>query len=114
MPECIFCRIVADKTPARRIYEDEELLAFDDLNPKAPVHILIIPKKHIPSVLELKEEDRSGIAAALELAGRLAREKELDRSGFRIVTNTGPDAGQTVFHIHFHLLGGRRLGWPPG
>lgn len=114
MPECIFCRIVAAQAPARRVYEDGELLAFEDLNPKAPVHVLIIPKKHIPSVLDLQEEDLARVGAALELAGRLARENGLERSGFRIVTNTGTNAGQSVFHLHFHLLGGRQFGWPPG
>jgi len=98
MPECIFCRIVADKTPARRIYEDEELLAFDDLNPKAPVHILIIPKKHIPSVLELKEEDRSGIAAASnqcrdrnqQFGGCYHQRVERGRAGHRSIPTVRP------------------------
>lgn len=112
--DCVFCGIVAELLPARRIYEDKELLAFEDLNPKAPIHILIIPKKHISSLLTVADEDLPLLSSALALAGRLAQEKGIDRRGFRVVTNTGPDAGQSVFHLHFHLLGGRSLGWPPG
>ncbi|VAX24677.1 hypothetical protein MNBD_NITROSPINAE02-2026 [hydrothermal vent metagenome] len=94
--------------------ETGDLFAFEDLSPVAPTHILIIPKKHIASGLDLGEEDKSLIGGVFLLANQIAREKGIDKSGFRIVTNTGKAAGQAVFHIHFHLLGGRPMNWPPG
>lgn len=114
MGECIFCGIAAGTLPARRVYEDEDLLAFEDIHPRAPVHILIIPRRHVSSILDLEKSDHALMGSVLGLAGHLARERGLEQRGFRIVSNTGPDAGQSVFHIHFHLLGGRTLGWPPG
>jgi len=113
-PDCIFCRIVRREIPCDIVYEDDKVLAFNDIEPKAPVHILIIPKDHISGVLELDEHHKELMGHILTVASNLAGEKEIDESGFRVVVNSGPDAGQAVFHIHFHLLGGRSLAWPPG
>ena len=114
MEDCIFCKIIRGEISSTKAYEDEQVLAFYDIDAKAPVHVLIIPKKHIQSVLALKPEDGALVAHIFEVAGKLARELGLEESGFRIVSNIGKDAGQTVPHLHFHLLGGRELGWPPG
>lgn len=114
MSDCIFCKIVRKEIPARIVYEDDELLAFDDIRPQAPVHTLIIPRKHLASLKETGQEEASLLGRILIRAAEIARLKGIDQSGFRVVVNTGPDSGQEVFHIHFHLLGGRRLGWPPG
>jgi len=114
MTDCLFCKIIDKKIPAKIAYEDDKVLAFYDLSPQAPVHILLIPKKHIASINDLPEED-SGIIGYLHLiAKKLARELQIDKSGFRLVINNGPDAGQAVSHIHLHVLGGRKLQWPPG
>ena len=96
------------------VYEDDRVLAFRDINPQAPAHILIIPKKHIEKVLDIKEEDASLIGYLYLVASELARKEKIDKSGFRIVTNCNRDAGQAVFHLHLHLLGGRSFSWPPG
>lgn len=111
MEDCLFCRIVSGSIPAKKAYEDEQALAFYDIDPKAPVHVLIIPKKHIASIAAAGEEDFVLIAHLMQIAQQLA--KELD-NGFRLVINTGKDGGQTVDHLHVHLLGGRALAWPPG
>ncbi len=111
---CIFCEIINKNIPAEIVYEDEEILAFRDVDPRAPVHILIIPKKHIPGLPEIAEEDRELIGRICLAAAEIAGREEIDRSGYRLVVNSGPDAGQAVDHLHFHLLGGRSLGWPPG
>ena len=113
-PDCIFCRIIRKEIPGDVVYEDDKVLAFNDIDPKAPVHILIIPKDHIPGVLDLDEHHKELTGHILAVASKLATEKGIDESGFRIVLNSGEDAGQAVFHIHFHLLGGRALTWPPG
>ncbi len=113
MEDCLFCRIASGGIPAKKAYEDDTSLAFYDIDPKAPVHILIIPKKHIASVAAADESDFSLIAHLLEVARNLAKELKLD-DGFRLVVNTGKDGGQTVHHLHVHLLGGRAMGWPPG
>jgi histidine triad (HIT) family protein len=112
MPDdCLFCKIVAGELPATRVHEDGETLAFADLNPQAPTHVLVIPKRHITDVLELAKDGEAagallrGISATIEAAGL---------SEFRVVFNTGAQAGQTVFHVHAHVLGGRRMQWPPG
>jgi histidine triad (HIT) family protein len=114
MAECIFCKIAAGKIPADKIFEGEEVIAFRDVNPQAPHHVLIIPRRHIESVNELKEEDAplvtKMILAAKEIAGKLG----VAQSGYRLVLNTNRAAGQAVFHIHLHLLGGRTFSWPPG
>jgi len=114
MEECIFCQIVAQKIPARLVYEDDDLVAFEDIKPQAPVHILIIPREHFPSLNEVPEEKKSILGQALLVARLLAEEKGIATSGYRIVLNTARDSGQEVFHLHFHLLGGRRMTWPPG
>ncbi|MFQ6111285.1 MAG: histidine triad nucleotide-binding protein [Nitrospinota bacterium] len=112
--DCIFCKIAAGEIPSKKVREDEALLAFEDINPQAPVHILIIPKAHIPTLLDLKEGDEGLLGAIFRLAGELARERGIAERGFRLVANCNPESGQSVFHIHFHLLGGRPMRWPPG
>ncbi len=112
--DCLFCKIVAGEIPAKKVAETAELLAFEDVNPQAPTHILIIPKEHIPSNLDLTDENKTLVGSIFLLANEIAKERELDKSGFRVVVNNGKNAGQAMFHIHFHLLGGRSLGWPPG
>ena len=115
MADCIFCRIAAKEIPAAAVYEDDAVIAFKDLEPQAPVHVLIIPKKHIGSLLGLTEEDNALIAHILvDVVPRLAKELGLAENGFRVVVNTGAEGGQTVGHLHFHLLGGRAMQWPPG
>lgn len=111
---CIFCRIVAGEIPAKVVHQDEDVLAFQDLNPQAPVHILIIPRRHVPSLAELDDDDGDLGGRLLLVAKEVAREQGVEVGGFRLVTNTGSDGGQSVAHLHFHLLGGRSLGWPPG
>lgn len=111
--DCIFCKIAQGEIPTNKVYEDDTVLAFYDLDPQAPVHILIIPKEHISSSAEITEENSAVVAHIFEVAAKLAKEKGLD-NGFRIVANTGDDGGQTVKHLHFHLLGGRSMKWPPG
>ena len=115
MADCIFCRIAAKEIPATAVYEDDAVIAFKDLEPQAPVHALIIPKKHIESLLGLTEEDRSLVAHIhVDVVPQLAKKLGLAEKGFRIVVNTGEEGGQTVGHLHFHLLGGRSMQWPPG
>ena len=114
MSECIFCKIIAGAIPARKVFEDDHLVVIEDISPVAPVHLLIIPRKHIVNVLDLEPADDGLIGHVHRIAARIAREKGVAESGFRIVTNNNAGAGQSVFHIHFHLLAGRQLGWPPG
>jgi histidine triad (HIT) family protein len=114
MSDCLFCGIIDGKINATIIYRDDALVAFKDIKPRAPVHILIIPRKHIVSVLDVEPNDGELIGQIFQVAARLARELGIAESGFRIVVNAGPDAGQSVFHLHYHLLGGRQMGWPPG
>lgn len=115
MTDCIFCRIAQGEIPSTKVYEDDQVLAFRDLDPQAPEHVLIIPKKHLVSVLDFAEEDRELAAHILTtVVPQIARELSVADGGFRLVTNTGADGGQTVGHLHFHLLGGRSLAWPPG
>ena len=114
MTDCIFCRIVARQIPAKVVYEDELSFAFEDINPQAPVHTLVIPKRHISTLLDLKEDDGELVGHLLEVARKIAKEKGIAERGFRIVTNCNPESGQTVYHIHFHVLGGRPMHWPPG
>jgi histidine triad (HIT) family protein len=109
---CLFCKIIAKQIPASIVYEDEQVLAFNDISPQAPVHILVIPKQHVDSVDQLEEQKVTG--ELLAVIRKLAKERGLDKSGYRIVVNHGADAGQAVPHLHFHLLGGRLLTWPPG
>lgn len=111
---CLFCRIVAGEIPAKKAYEDEDVVAFHDINPQAPSHILIIPRRHIASLDELTEGDANTVGTVVVRAAHIARTLHLENEGYRLVVNMGENAGQTVFHIHFHLLGGRAFGWPPG
>jgi histidine triad (HIT) family protein len=111
--DCLFCKIVSGAIPAARVYENEHVLAFADINPQAPVHLLVVPKKHIVSVASALPEDAVVFAELLSAAAEIGREKKLDK-GYRLVVNTGPDGGQTVEHLHVHLLGGRAMHWPPG
>ncbi len=113
--DCIFCKIAAGEIPATVVYEDELVKAFRDLEPQAPEHVLIIPKKHVGSLLELGEEDKDLAAHILaDVVPKLAKELGVAEKGFRIVCNTGEEGGQTVHHLHVHLLGGRSMQWPPG
>lgn len=112
--DCLFCKISAKKIPSKIFYEDEKMVAFEDINPQAPVHLLLIPRKHISGPLDLTPEDREEISHLFLTLPKLAREKGIAERGFRTVVNSGRDAGQTVFHLHIHLLGGRSLRWPPG
>ena len=115
MADCIFCKIAHGEIPSTKVYEDDNVLAFRDLDPQAPEHVLIIPKKHLSSVLDFGTEDRELAAHILtDVVPALASTLGIDAGGFRLVTNTGADGGQTVGHLHFHLLGGRSLTWPPG
>ncbi len=111
MDDCLFCKIIGGSIPSDKVYEDDMVLAFNDIDPQAPVHVLIIPKAHFASIMEAEDSYTAAMYAA---ARKIAREKGLDASGFRLVINTGEDGGQTVAHLHMHLLGGRALGWPPG
>lgn len=110
---CIFCKIINREIPAKIVYEDEKVIAFEDINPQAPFHILIIPKKHIESVMEIEDEDKEIILQIYKTIQKIAKDENLSQ-GFRLVVNYGKDAGQTVFHLHFHLLSKRLFGWPPG
>ena len=111
---CLFCRIMSGEIPARKAYEDDDVYAFHDINPQAPVHILVIPRRHVASLDDLSDSDAGLVGTVLARAAQLARDLQLNADGYRIVANTGAAAGQTVFHVHFHLLGGRTFGWPPG
>ena len=110
---CIFCKIASGEIPATKIYEDDKVVAFNDLEPQAPVHVLIIPKKHIESASFIDSNNSMVIGHIFEVAAKLAKQLNLE-NGYRIVNNCGVDGGQTVMHIHFHLLGGRQMGWPAG
>jgi len=114
MSNCLFCKIIKKEIPAEIVFEDEGIIAIRDINPQAPVHLLVIPKKHFSTVLDIQEEDHELIGCVFSVANHLAIEEGVDRSGFRLVVNCGEGAGQSVFHIHYHLLGGRPLQWPPG
>ncbi len=114
MSECLFCKIASGEIPAKIVFEDEKVMAFEDINPQAPVHVVIIPKKHIPTVLDLTGADQELVGYIHIVANQIAAEKSLTENGFRLVTNCKRSAGQTVFHLHTHLLGGRDFGWPPG
>jgi histidine triad (HIT) family protein len=114
MADCLFCRIVAGEIPAAKVAENEHAFAFRDINPQAPTHVLVIPKRHVVgSAAELGPDHATMLAGLFALAADIARAEKLDR-GWRLVTNVGPDAGQTVHHLHLHLLGGRPMQWPPG
>lgn len=110
----MFCKIVAGEIPAKRVHEDDELLAFEDIKPEAPVHVLIIPKRHIATLSDVEPADDALVGAMMRRAAFIAAERGISESGYRTVMNCNSHAGQTVFHIHLHLLGGRRMSWPPG
>ena len=114
MASCIFCDIIHGKIPAKIVYEDEAVIAIEDIAPVAPVHFLIIPRKHLVNALDLDPADDGLIGHVYRVAARISREKGVAETGFRIVTNNNAGAGQSVFHIHFHVIGGRSLQWPPG
>jgi histidine triad (HIT) family protein len=111
--DCLFCRVIRGEIPAKKVYEDEHSFAFEDINPQAPTHVLIIPKRHIVGLKEASPEDAQVIGHCHLVAAKLARERGIE-DGYRTVYNVGPKAGQSVFHLHLHLVGGRPLSWPPG
>ncbi len=112
--DCPFCQVQVRQSKSRILYEDDQVLAFEDIHPQAPLHALIIPKKHIATLLDVAEEDVSLMGRLVLVANRIAREQRVDRAGFRIVINCNRNGGQTVGHLHLHLLAGRGMGWPPG
>ncbi len=111
---CIFCKIIEKKVPSKIVFEDNMVIAFEDVNPQAPFHLLVVPKKHIPEIHSMSEADRELVGHLFFTAKKIAVEKGLDVRGYRMVINNGADAGQTVFHVHLHILSGRRFSWPPG
>lgn len=112
--DCIFCKIVGGEVPAEKLYEDEQVVAFKDIHPAAPHHLLLVPRRHIVSVNEATEQNEALLGHLFTAAARLARKLGVEEKGYRCVVSTGPDAGQLVFHLHMHFLAGRELGWPPG
>ncbi|MGV3024366.1 histidine triad nucleotide-binding protein [Clostridium thermobutyricum] len=112
--DCIFCKIINGEIPSKKIYEDDMVYAFYDINPEAPVHFLVIPKKHIKSANYINNENSKYISHIFEIINKLTSELNIDKTGYRVVNNCGVDGGQTVEHLHFHVLGGRELKWPPG
>ena len=114
MSDCVFCKIVSGQIPSQKVFEDEDIIAVRDINPQAPVHVLILPKKHLASVLEVHESGGEFTRRLVQVVRTIARQEGIAERGFRLLTNTGPDGGQAVAHLHFHLLGGRKMGWPPG
>ena len=114
MSDCLFCGVIKGDVKGSIVYQDNSVVAFKDINPKAPVHLLIVPRKHIATLLDLEQEDKSLIGDIFSVANQLAKDRGITRDGFRVVVNCGAGAGQSVFHIHFHLLGGRPMTWPPG
>lgn len=112
--DCIFCRIIEGSIPSKKVYEDECCLAFHDIRPQAPTHLMIIPKKHIPTINDITEDDKPLLGHLVLIAKKLAKEMNIDESGYRLIYNINQAGGQEVFHIHLHLLGGRQMAWPPG
>lgn len=111
---CLFCKIIAGEIPSKKVYEDDELYAFEDINPQAPLHALIVPRQHIATLNDLAEKDDDLVGSMIRRAAAIAKARGFDGSGYRTVFNCNSGAGQTVFHIHLHVLGGRALTWPPG
>ncbi len=111
---CIFCRVVSGEIPSRKVYEDDEVYAFHDINPQAPTHVLVIPRRHIEKLSDISEKDLPLMGKLLHTAKTVAESLDLHNDGFRLVINNGANAHQTVFHLHVHVLGGRRFTWPPG
>jgi histidine triad (HIT) family protein len=114
MPECLFCSIINRELHASIVYEDEHVMAFNDINPQGPTHVLVVPKRHIASLNDLSADDDQIIGELVRRAAAIAKARGISAGGFRAVFNTNADAGQTVFHIHLHLIGGRSMHWPPG
>ena len=114
MTECLFCRIASGEVAAQIVYEDDMVVAFRDINPRAPMHLLIVPRRHVASLADLGPTDEELVGHAVRVSAQLAGADEAAERGFRLVANCGPEAGQSVDHLHFHLLAGRPLGWPPG
>lgn len=110
MEDCIFCKIINGDIPSEKVYEDESVLAFKDIHPAAPIHVLVIPKKHIKSLLEVTNEDSEVISHIYEVINKIAKDMNIEEDGFRVIVNCGKDAGQEVMHLHFHLLAGKKLG----
>ena len=114
MNECLFCKIVSRTIPAALVYEDDVVVAFDDINPQAPTHTLVIPRKHVASMAELQDSDVGLLERLMSAGNTIAKQKGIADTGYRFVVNTGVHGGQSVFHLHLHVLGGRHLAWPPG
>ena len=114
MDDCLFCKIVKREIPASIVYEDDHVLAFNDINPQGPTHVLVVPKRHVASLNELTPGDDQIVGEVVRRAAAIAKERGISESGFRVLFNTNRGAGQTVFHVHLHLIGGRSLSWPPG
>lgn len=114
MTECLFCKIIGGEVPSKILYSDNDVVAIEDINPQAPTHVLVLPRKHIPTTTDIDDEDFELMGRCLAVSNHIAKEKGIDQSGFRIVLNSGADAGQSVYHIHFHVFGGRPMRWPPG
>jgi histidine triad (HIT) family protein len=112
--DCLFCKIAAGTIPAKVVYQDDQVVAFRDINPAAPTHILLIPRRHVTGLGDVQAADGALLGALLLAASRLARDEGVAEGGYRVVTNNGADAGQSVGHLHFHLIGGRKMSWPPG
>lgn len=112
--DCIFCQVADKAVTSEMLYEDDDVVAFKDINPQAPSHILIIPRKHIDRLTQVEDEDMVTLGKMVNVAKKIAKENEFDKEGFRLLINEGKNGGQTIFHLHFHLLAGRRLMWPPG
>ena len=114
MNDCLFCRIAAKKIPATLVLDEPDLIAFDDIHPQAPVHVLVVPRRHVASLNEAGAADEAMLGGLMTAARRIARDRGIDAAGYRVVVNTMAGAGQSVFHVHLHLLGGRKFSWPPG
>lgn len=110
MEDCVFCKIIKGEIPSEKVYEDEDILAFNDIDPAAPIHVLIIPKKHIENIMEIEKEDNELMAKMLNAVQEVAKKLNVNETGFRLITNCGPDSGQEVMHLHFHLLAGKKMG----
>ena len=112
--DCLFCKVFRREIDSKEVFRDEDVLAFEDIRPVAPVHVLVIPKEHIPSVRDLRPNHDRLLMQMFEVANRVAEERKISKDGYRLTINTGPQAGQSVHHLHLHLMGGRLMGWPPG
>ena len=112
--DCLFCKLISGEIPATEVYRDDDIFAFEDINPIAPTHILVIPIKHLSDIKSANEDDQQLLGKILLIANQIATEKGLAKDGFRYVINTGKNGGQTVYHLHLHIIGGRSLSWPPG